>query len=259
MQSNTIKKQLLSDFPSEIVTILIDTFVKSIGEYRKGHWKYVTDELGQFIECSRMMIEHKLGNRGVCLSMTLDIFDEKQLQKWEKSNGQVEYRIIIPRTLFSMTCIRNKRGAIHVSEVNPNKMDATLLLNGAKWILAEFFRLSSKLSFDETNSVIESITNKEIPLIWHINDVARVMDPNMSAREQVLVLLYDEDKQTDKELLISTGYGNGTRFRELLKHLHRERLIEYDHSVCSLSTLGMLQAERIISSNDINSTLFGKT
>ena len=248
MNRDTVEKQLLSYFPADVVNSLLNVYVKSIGEYRKGQWKYVVNELGQFIECSRMMIEHKLGTPGITLSSRLDIFDDGQLKKWESTAGSVEYRVIIPRVLFSMACIRNKRGAIHVNDIDPNCMDASLLLNEAKWVLAEFFRLSSQLSFTETEETVKSITNKETSLIWHVNGITRVMDWSMSTKDQILILLYDRDKQTDRELQKSVEYGHTTKFRGHLLDLHKKRLIEYDGLTCTLSTTGIVQAERILHS-----------
>ena len=55
---------------------------------------------------------------------------------YEQANQSIElsYRILIPRYLYAMYSIRNKRGIIHKSEIDPNAMDLTILLYSAKWV-----------------------------------------------------------------------------------------------------------------------------
>lgn len=135
---------------------------------------------------------------------------------------------------------------IHKNHIDPNKMDATILLNDTKWILAEFFRLSSTLSFEETESIIDSIMCKESSLIWDTGSVLRVLDTKMSCADKVLCLLYMRNSQTDAELRNSVEYKNPTEFKRVLKTLHNKRMIEYAAPNCTLSPLGVQRVEEIL-------------
>ena len=241
-------------FPSEIVSPLIISYKKSLIEYRKHHWQYVGNEIGQFVECSRRIIEFRLNN-GIYTSFSkkLPIFSSNVLDTWEKTPSTIaseSYRLIIPRVLYSMYCIRNKRGMIHKGHISPNYLDASLLLANQKWVLAEIFRLESKLSFPETEDIINSIINKEIDILWEFEIegtiIRRVLNTKLNARQKILCLLYTEDKQSEDILLKSIEYSNRSSFHKLLLQLHKERLIEFSNSRCILSPLGINQAESIL-------------
>ena len=145
-----------------------------------------------------------------------------------------------------MYSVRNKRGIIHKSEINPNAMDSTMLLNNAKWILAEFVRLSSNLPFEETEELIESLLEREQPIFWTIGEVTRILYPRMDSASKILCLLYYQDGQADAKLQSSIEYKNSARFKEILRKLHNDRKIEYINSDCFLSPIGLKEAEDII-------------
>lgn len=136
---------------------------------------------------------------------------------------------------------------IHKSAIDPNKMDASVLLADAKWVLAEFFRLSSTLTFEETTEIIDSIINKETSLIWNVGKSLRILNPKMATKDKVLCLLYAKNGQSEMELLNATEYRNKTSFRNILKRLHKEKLIEYSSECCVLSPTGIDEAEKLLS------------
>lgn len=223
------------------------SYQNSLTEYKKAHWQYFGNEVGQFVETVRRIIEFKLTGTYTPVSEKLKIFNEKVLTELENVGKQFpeEYRIVIPRCLYSMYCMRNKRGMIHKSHIDPNKMDATVLLYNTKWVLAELVRLESNFSFEDTENIVESIMMRETNLIWNTGKVLRVLDNKLKTKEKILCLLYVKDGQNDNDLQKSVEYKNKSQFRILLKTMHKDRLIEYCESRCKLSPLGSGEAERI--------------
>lgn len=246
MEINDIKNILINEYPEALINNVLECYLKTLAEYRKCNWKYVGTEIGQFIENCIRILEYKLNNSYTPLCQTLSNFNEKELRNLESKSGQVEYRIIIPRLLYSSYAIRNKRGVIHTSHINPNYMDATLLINNAKWILAELVRLSSNIDFDKANELINSIISKENNIIWEINGKIRILNTKIDTQNKILCLLYYKDNQTNSFLCDMLEYKNFSRFKDILKKLHKERFIEYDNTNCILSPKGKLKAEEIL-------------
>ena len=236
-------------FPDELCSNFIESFLAIVREHRKKNWKYAGNESGQFIEVARRMLEFATTCKYTPLSEKLPLFNENALRLYEHSDTSIDnsYRMLIPRCLFAMYSIRNKRGIIHKSEIDPNAMDSTMLLNNAKWVLAEFVRLSSNLPFEETAELIESLLEREQPMFWTIGVVTRILCPKMDAASKILCLLYYQDGQVDFKLQDAIEYKNTTRFREILKKLHSERKIEYINNDCFLSPIGLKEAEGVIS------------
>ena len=156
--------------------------------------------------------------------------------------------MLAPRALYSIYSIRNKRGAGHLTGVSPNEMDATFILYSTKWVLAELVRLNSTLEPDETLALISSIVERELDLIWKKDGIVRILETNMPKNQQVLVLLYDENIQTEEKLRKAIEYSNPTDFRKILKKFHKERFLEYNSKqrICTITTKGLRAAEKII-------------
>lgn len=249
MVNSTILNIIKKNFPEELAVSLLQSYIATTKEFRKRNWKYAGNEVGQFIEVARRMLEFVISSQYTPLSEKLSFFNESTLRFYEQANISVDvsYRILIPRYLFAMYSIRNKRGIIHKSEIDPNAMDLTVMLNSLKWILSEIVRLCSNLSFEQTSELIESLMEKEQPLFWDTGNTLRLLDIKMESKSKILCLLYYQDKQRDVELQKAIEYKNTTAFKIILRKLHNERKIEYANGICLLSPIGITEAEKILS------------
>ena len=248
MTRNDIQNVLTTVYPPELVNSMLTSYENALAEYKKEHWQYFGNEIGQFVEVARRMIEYQLDNRYTPLAKKLDNFNEKILTAWENYDSKFSevYRIVIPRCLYSMYCLRNKRGMIHKSHIDPNRMDASVLLSNTKWVLAEIFRQVSTMSFEETEEIVNSIMRKEASIVWDTGNGLRILDTKMSCKNKVLCLLYIKNGQVDTDLQKSTEYKNTTEFKRVLRTLHKEKLIEYADSKCILSPTGLIEAETLL-------------
>lgn len=249
---NIVLNILKNKYPEELATSIVQSYTATLKEYKKRNWKYAGNEIGQFIEVARRLLEFVFSSQYTPLSERLPFFNESSLHAYEQANQSIgeSYRILIPRYLYAMYSIRNKRGIIHKSEIDPNAMDLTILLNSAKWVLSEMIRLSSDLSFEQTSELIESLMEKEQPLFWDVENTVRLLDVKMDSASKILCLLYYKDRQTDIELQNAIEYQNSTNFKAVLKKLHKERKIEYTNGICLLSPIGIIKAEAILSQQD---------
>lgn len=247
---NKIETILKTKYNEEISVKTVQLYAKILLEYRKKDWKNCISTIGQFNEAMFRVIEYELTGIYIPLSNQLPQFNSKILSNWENTsipNSEI-FRIVMPRILFSMYCLRSKRGAVHLSNIDPNEIDATLLLYQVKWFLSELIRNISKLSFNETAEIIKQIIAKENDIIWNTGEKIRILRP-LSTVQQVLCLLYHSDKLTDKELCDNIEYKNFSVFKSrILKTLHKKRLIEYNAPNCILSPTGISEAEKILSS-----------
>ena len=250
MTQSDIQAVLGAVYPTELASSMLTSYKNALIEYKKGHWQYFGNEVGQFIEVARRIIEHQLDGKYTPLTDKLSIFSEKVLAAYEGHSGAVSevYRIVIPRILYAMYCLRNKRGMIHKSHIIPNKMDASVLLGNTKWVLAELFRQASTLPFAEPENAIDSIMCRETSLVWDTGSSLRILDAKMAARDKVLCLLYIKDGQNETDLQYNIEYKNSSNFREILKSLHKEKLIEYSGGKCTISPIGIQKAEKLLSS-----------
>ena len=247
MEKDKIKNILINNLPEELIDELLENYVNSLKEFRKGNWKYFSTEIATFNEIIFRILEYLLTANYTAINNKLPKFNEKVLLTWEAiPNKDENIRIIIPRILYSMFCIRNKRGAIHKNHIIPNKMDANLLLSNAKWIISELIRTYSSLGMDDAENLIDSIQSKEVDFIWNVDSNVRILNLELKCQEQILVLLYIYNTLSIDELLKNIEYSNKSVFKKYLVTMHKKRLLELMGDKCTISPIGIVEAEKLI-------------
>jgi hypothetical protein len=102
------------------------------------------------------------------------------------------------------------------------------------------------MSIADAQKAVDAIIERRLAVLWKHNGLTRVLT-NIPAREQILVLLFDESGQNIQKLKDAIEYKNVTDFRKLLRRLHDARLIEFSKDeVCTISPKGVIAAEEII-------------
>lgn len=244
----SIQDILINASDDELANGIINSYKEVVENFVLEKWKYSELDAGHFVEAVRRFLELKLFGKYTPFNERLSNFSNAILTAYENTKGDDSYRILIPRTLYSIYTIRNKRGAGHITGVSPNEMDATCILYSVKWVLSELVRLNSTLSPDETYDLISSIVERQIDLIWKQDEVVRILDIRIPKKLQVLVLLYDENTRSEEELRNIIEYSNPTNFCKLLKKFHKERFLEYDakRKICTITDKGLREAEKVI-------------
>jgi hypothetical protein len=238
---------LESSFNADIASAILAAYSEIERNYVLRKWKPSELDAGHFVEAVRRALDLELTGTYRAFNRSLPQFDDNVLRNYEQQTGDQSYRILIPRILKAIYNIRNRRGVVHISNVNPNEMDATLILYNVKWVLAELLRLKSGLTLEETQAMLDKIVERQCSVIWKEGNITWIFDTGMWAREQVLVLLYDNSPKMDKDLQEITEYSNSTNFKKILKKLHQEKLVFYhEDGNCRLSPLGIRIAEEII-------------
>lgn len=244
MQINTILENA-SDI--KLAEHIINSFKEVEKNFHLKSWKTSSLDAGHFVEAVRRLIELKLYGQYTPINKPLPNFNEKCLNSYLNKQGEDSYRIHIPRLLFTIYGIRNKRGIGHISNLKPNKIDATLILSSCKWVLAEIIRLNSQLPIDETEKLIDEIIERNVEGIWEVGETIRILEDGLSLKEKILYLLYNKKSLKDTDIKKITEYSNMTYLKKTLKEFHKKRLIEYkDDGECILSPKGAVEAEKII-------------
>jgi hypothetical protein len=157
-------------------------------------------------------------------------------------------RITTPRLLMALYEIRNNRGVGHTgSDVNANHMDATLVLAGAKWVVAELVRIFHNIEPEDAAAVVDAMVERIIPSVWTVGTFRRVLATGVSMKDQTLLLLYSTPGPVaETDLARWVEHSNPSVYRrDVLATAHKDRLIEYDRTtgLVYLSPLGTAHVE----------------
>jgi hypothetical protein len=245
---DAVLKLLQKAYDEAIANHIVDAYLEIERNYVFRKWKPSELDAGHFVETVRRILEKELTGTYTPFSIKIANFSDAVLKGYENASGHDSYRMLIPRILKGVYNVRNKRGVAHISDVSPNEMDATVIFYSVKWVLAEIVRINSSLTPAATQKVLDSIIERQIPIIWKDGAIVTVLDPKLSAGEQVIVLLYDVSPRTEAELMSITEYKNKSNFVKILKRLHAKKLIYRQENVgCRLLPPGLAVAESIIS------------
>lgn len=225
---------IFSTIPKQLRGHLKQTYSKIIINYNKHHFEPSELNGGKFCETVFRILEWYSNTDNSYLPFGQSIRNfEQSLKRFEnQTNLPDSLRFHIPKMLISIYVLRNKRGVGHIGgDVNPNYMDASIIVSVSKWILAELVRLLHNISLEEAEKYVENIITKEYPLIWEVFSKKRVLDTDLDYKQKSLVLLYAEypTPLKEKQLFDWIEYSNSSLFRsQILLPLHKIKLVEYD-------------------------------
>lgn len=140
-------------------------------------------------------------------------------------------RLTMPRAIVALYEIRNDRGVGHSGgDVDPNHMDATMVVAGAKWLVAELVRLLHSTDTATATQVVDAMVERTVPGIWTSGNVRRVLAKGLTMKQETLLLAYGQPtpvSETDLAGWIEAPKLSDYR-KDVLAPLHRDRLIEWD-------------------------------
>jgi hypothetical protein len=232
-----------------IAKAIVDSHAEIVRHYALRNWKTAGLDAGHFVEAVRRFIEHKLFGQSTPIGKSLPKFNDGALKSYESASGDESYRILIPRVLFGVYAIRNKRSIGHLSAVAASQLDAMLLMNSAKWIVAELVRLNATGSAEDTRRLIEVIIQREIETLWQEGGIVRVLNTSMKTSSKILVLLTLRGDQSPDQLRGIIEYKRAGDFLKILRDLHNNRLIELTNELVIISPKGIAEAEKLLATS----------
>lgn len=219
----------LKTIPTGLRISLFNEYQSIVQNYSEHRWSPSELSGGKFCEIVYSILKgHSDGKYPAKPSKPRDFVAAcRQLE----TNNKVprSFQILIPRLLPPLYEIRNNRGVGHTGgDVDPNHMDATVVVSSCNWIISELIRVFHDLPIEEAQSLVDSLAERRTPLIWQKDDLKRILSTKLNLEEQILVLLSTEPTETlTSDLLRWTEYKNKTRFISKLKVMHSSRLVEY--------------------------------
>ena len=244
--------ELLKGIPETLRDELISTYSEIDRNFRERRWEPSELNGGKLCEVVYTIIKgHVDGSFPNSASKPSNMV--AACRNLEQAGATVprSLRIQIPRMMIALYEIRNNRGVGHVGgDVDPNEMDATCVLQMAKWIVCELVRVFHCTSTSEAESLVGALSERELPLIWRVDDVVRVLDTTMSSADKTLALLYScADGLAVADLVRYIEYSNASVYRKtVMSKLHGSRLLEFNSrkGTAKISPLGARHVETVV-------------
>lgn len=241
--------------PTTLRDDLLAAFAEIVKNYRQHRWEPSELNGGKLCEAVYTIISGWLdGGTYPTRASKPSRFPQACMgleQRYQLVPNSRSARILIPRMMIGLYDIRNNRGVGHAgAEVDPNKMDATIVLYTAKWLMAELVRLLHTLQIDEATAIVDGLVERDISWVWTHGEKKRVLRTGMTWKQQTLVLLLTEAGDVaETDLVRWLEHPRAANFRlQVLTPLHSDRHIEWDKGQRTIRLLppGVSAAETLI-------------
>jgi hypothetical protein len=256
MNKAELTNLLEPNFGAKLSKSLIDHYSKMNDAFQNNDLEKGLVKAGKFIEALFKCL-HYLTTGEILTRIEVG----KEITRLENISSALHspsIRLLIPRVARTVYYIASDRGARHdVTDFEPEHMDAELARANCTYILCELIRIfsSGKISGKQAQHEVEELLTRKIPLLYTIDGNKRILNPRISIKDQIFLLLYNCQKFTasDEDLLKWTEYSNASYLKtKLLPKLHSERFIEYRAGIATLIPPGISLAEKLISENTKN-------
>lgn len=235
-----IKASLATAYDAKLVAKLLDAYEEAKRNFYLGGHRLEAVEGGRFCEAAYRMLEQEVDANAKFTPLEKQLDTEaiaRRLANAPPADHDDSIRLHIPRSLRVVYDIRNKRGTAHLADgIDPNVQDSTLVASVLDWIVAEFVRLHHDVSADEAQTIVENLVERKAPVIEAFDGFLKVLDPDLTAGEHCLVLLYQcgADGATYDQLYDWARPQMRTNLRRTLDRLvnDRARVHEADRVFC---------------------------
>lgn len=247
-----------SALPTSLRDDLLNAFNEIIKNYREHRWEPSELNGGKLCEAAYTICKGWLERGNYPARAEKPSRFPNKCWEMESTFQQVpnsrSARVLIPRMMIGLYDIRNNRGVGHAgAEVDPNHMDATAVLYTAKWLMAELVRLLHTLTTEEATGIVDGLIEREIAWVWTHSDKKRVLRKGLTWKQQTLVLLLTEAGDVAEADLFRwlEHPGLPSLRKDVLKPLHKARLIEYDTDKRTVRLLppGVAAAEALVAAD----------
>jgi hypothetical protein len=244
--------KFLEGIPAALRQPLLDSYNQIVRNYRERRWEPSELNGGKLCEvCYCILKGHVSGVFPAKPSKPSNMVDAcNSLAKAGEFPRSI--KIQIPRILIALYELRNNRNVGHVgADVDPNHMDATVVLSMSKWVMAELVRVFHETTTEDATDVVDAISDRTLPLLWKVGDRTRVLGAHLGAKEKMLALLFGSPSAMSVRIIAeSIEYKNLTQFRDaVLKPAHKADLIHFNmkSDTVELSPIGARFVETNIS------------
>lgn len=223
---------VLGDLPSGLRDPLLAAFGEIVRNFREARWEPAELNGGKLCEVVYTILRGYIDNSYPSApAKPPNMVDACRGLEEAPASLPRSVRIQIPRMLLALYEIRNNRGVGHVGgDVDPNHMDAVVVLYMAKWIMAELIRIFHTVDTETATAAVEALIEREVPLVWEVAGVKRVLNPSLSRKDKALLLLHATSgpvPEADLARWIEHPVLSHFR-RDVLTPAHRAKLLERD-------------------------------
>lgn len=188
---STLINQLCPPLDHLLATQLVDEFISAERRFIQRDWEPAELDGGQFCEIAARVLYHA-DSGNLSQSKSLDdccrYIENDQVQHFVVPR---QHSLHIVRVLKTIYKFRSQRGAVHISPTyGPNHMDARYVIESVRWVMNEALRIFWNGDRELVATAVRELLQFDVPSVGKFGDVLIVQRTDLSAEEEVLILLH---------------------------------------------------------------------
>ena len=235
-----VESQLAGRLPLPLVRGLLDAFDAMRTAYYEDRLRPSQLEAGHFAEWAFRICESECLGKFTPVGKSLRQVDGLVGRLSSSATGPDSFRLHIPRVLYSVYNVRNRRGVGHPSgDVNPNRADAELTMTNAAWVVAEMVRHVYGTDIETCQGIVDALVSRRIPIVEDIDGYPKLLRPSLPTSDRILVLLsHHSGPMPRSSLAKALPTVSGSHLTQTLRDLDRGRIRARDGPRMGVDAIG---------------------
>lgn len=190
-ERNFIVQNISPPIDNLLANQLVDEFVSMERRYIQRDWEPAELDGGQFCEVLARILYH-IDSGNLNQSKSLDdcckYIENEQVTHVMQPKHDAVHLIRVLRTVYKF---RSQRGAVHISpHYTPNHMDSKFVTESVRWCMNEILRVFWQGDREKAAKTIRELLQFDVPCIGQFEDNLLVQRTDLTAEEEILVLLH---------------------------------------------------------------------
>ncbi len=218
---------ILNNIPADLSDRLVTEYLEIKKRYSMNDWGPGQLKGGRFAEVVLRIFQHLLGRPVTPLGADIPAPEKNSIlntaQNHPTLDEHVRQKIVaLARLLLDF---RNNRDSAHLGGFDANSMDTLFVMTSATWVLCELVRVYGGYSMPEAQKIVDRFAVREYPVIMEVDGDAFITRHDLTARQEVLVLLSKYPRMTFDSIFSKTRDQNKSRFKGKVDEMALEKLI----------------------------------
>jgi hypothetical protein len=217
----------INRLPSDLSEMLIEEYLELKRHFFMNDWGSGQLKGGRFAESLLRIYQHLLGEPIVPFGSDIAAAAKTRILNAVQNDGSIDDHVrqkTVPLTRLLLD-FRNNRDVAHLGGFDANSMDALFVMTGATWILCELVRVYGDYRMEQAQAIVEGLAVREYPVVIERNGEIFVARHDLTAKQEVLVLLIKNTQAKFDFLFSKTRDRNKSRFQKTLNDLVALKLI----------------------------------
>jgi hypothetical protein len=213
--------------PTAVGDKLVEEFLEIKKRFVMDDWGPGQLKGGRLAEAVLRVFQHLLGEALTPFGTDIPAREKTRILNAVQNSATIDDHVrqkVVALTRLLLD-FRNSRDVAHLGGFDANSMDTLFVMTSATWVLCELVRVYGGYRMEEAQRIVDDLSVKDYPVIMERQGELFIARHDLTAKQEVLVLLTRNASATAEFLHSKSGDSNKSRFQRNLREMVSDKLI----------------------------------